>query len=56
VPDSHVRSTKQQRKMADIVDVRTRRRAVTEFLTVGSSLTEIHRRLRSVCGEEVIKC
>jgi hypothetical protein len=55
VPESHVRSTKQQHKMADVMDVHTRRRVVTEFLTVGSSLIEIHIRLRSMCGEDTIK-
>jgi transposase len=41
--------------MADVVDVRTRQRAVIEFLTAeGSSPIEIHRRLRSVYGEDAI--
>ena len=43
VPVSHVNSTQKQRKMADVVDVHTRLRVVTEFPTVeSSSLTIIH--------------
>jgi hypothetical protein len=41
--------------LADVVDVGTRQRVVTEFLTTeDSSPIEIHRRLRSVCGEDAI--
>jgi hypothetical protein len=46
VPDSQMRSTQQQRKTADVVDVCTRWRVWTEYLTVEcSSLIEIHGRL-----------
>jgi len=39
--------------MTDVVVVRTRQRVVTEVFTVeGFSPTEIHRSLRSVCGED----
>jgi transposase len=41
--------------MADVVDVRSRQRVVIEFLTAeGSSPIKIHRRLRSVFGEDTI--
>ena len=52
---SHVHSTHQQCKTADIVDVRTGQRAETEFHTVGgSSPKEIHRYLSSVDGGDAI--
>jgi hypothetical protein len=45
----HVRSTQEQCKMADVVDIRPRQSVVTQFLIAeGSSPIEIHRRLRSV--------
>ena len=45
--------------MTDVVDVGTRKRVVTEFLTTEVSSTveiqvEIHRHLRSVCSEYAI--
>jgi hypothetical protein len=54
-PDSHMCSTQQHHKTAYVVDVHTRRRVATEFLTVEySSLVEIHRHLRGPCGEDAI--
>ena len=42
--------------MADVVDVNTRQRMVTELLTAeGSGPIEVHRRLRSVCGEDAVE-
>jgi len=41
--------------MADVVDVRTRQSMAIEFFTVeGANPIEIHRRLRSVNGEDAI--
>ena len=41
--------------MADVVDIRTKQCVVIKFLTAeGSSPIEIHRRLRSVYGEDAI--
>lgn len=55
VPVAHVCSTQTQCKMVDVVDIYTRHRVVTEFLTAdGSSLTEIQRCLRSTCGDDAI--
>jgi transposase len=42
--------------MTDVVDVNTRQRMVTELLTAeGSSPIEVHRRLRSVYGEDAVE-
>jgi hypothetical protein len=53
-PVSHLRSMKWQCKMA-VVDVHTRQRVLTEFLTMeGSGLIEIYRCLKSMYGEEAM--
>ena len=52
-PVSHVRPKQWQCKMTDVVDVRSRLRVVTEFLTAeGSNPTEIDRYGRNVCDED----
>ena len=52
-PGSHVRSTRQQCKIADVMDKLTRQRVVVEFLTAADiKETKIHRRLRSLYGED----
>jgi hypothetical protein len=52
-PVSHMRSTQQQCKMADVVDVRTGQRVVIKFLTSKVfSPIEIHRQLRIMYGED----
>jgi len=41
--------------MADVVDVRSKKRLVTELLTAeGLSLIEIHRRMTGLSGEDSI--
>jgi len=51
-PVIHVRSTQQRWKIADIVDVSTGQRVVTEFLSAeGYNPIEVYTGLRSVYGE-----
>jgi hypothetical protein len=52
-PVSQVLPRRWQCKMADVVDVRSRLRVVTEFLTAeGSNPTEINRHRRNVCDDD----
>jgi hypothetical protein len=52
-PVSQMRSTQQQWKIVDVVDILNREKAVT-LTAKGSSLIEIHGCLRSMYGEDAI--